>query len=245
MTVHVFGSSSSPGCANYALRQTALDNAETYSREAVSTVLEDFYVDDLLKSVDSISEGIKLTTEIESLCSKGGFNLTKFVSTRPEVLQNLPEEKISANKDISIDDIGAIERALGVVWCLENDCLTFRLQLKDSPLTRRGVLSTISSIFDPLGLASPFMLKGKRILQTITGERRDWDDPLSDDLRSEWEKWRGKILDLKNLKVDRCYKKKDMKVMQKSIVCFSDASKIGYGNACYLRQEYEDGEIEV
>ena len=34
-------------------------------------------------------------------------------------------------------------------------------------------------------------------------------------------------------------------MMQKSIVCFSDASKIGYGNACYLRQEYEDGEIEV
>lgn len=131
------------------------------------------YVDDLLKSVDSISEGIKLTPEIESLYSKGGFNVTKFVSTHPEILQNLSEEKRSANKDISIDGIGTIERALGVVWCLANDCLTYCLQLKDSPSTRRGDLSTISSTFDPLGLASPFLLlKGKRCLQMITGERR-------------------------------------------------------------------------
>ena len=29
------------------------------------------------------------------------------------------------------------------------------------------------------------------------------------------------------------------------IVCFSDASDIGYGNACYLRQVYENDEVEV
>ena len=105
----------------------------------------------------------------------------------------MPEEKKSDKRDISIDGVGVIERALGVVWCLENDCLTFHLQLKDLPLTRRGVLSKMSSIFDPLGLASPFLLKGKRILQMITGKKCDWDDPISDTLRHDWERWRSKI----------------------------------------------------
>ena len=141
--------------------------------------------------------------------------------------------------------MGIIKRALGVVLCLENDCLTFHLQLKDSPLTRRGVLSTTSSIFDPLGLASPFLLKGKRILQMITGEKCDWDDPISDALRHDWERWRSKIFDLQNLKIGRCYKSKNTKVKERSIVCFSDASDIGYGNACYLRQVCEDDEVEV
>ena len=38
---------------------------------------------------------------------------------------------------------------------------------------------------------------------------------------------------------------KNTKVKERSIVCFSDASDIGYGNACYLRQVYEDDEVEV
>ena len=47
------------------------------------------------------------------------------------------------------------------------------------------------------------------------------------------------------MKIGRCYKSKKMKVKERSIVYFSDASDIGYGNACYLRQVYEDNEVEV
>lgn len=60
-----------------------------------------------------------------------------------------------------------IERALGVQWWVENDEFQLRVTLKDEPLTRRGILSTIASVFDPLGFIFPFVLVRKQILQQV------------------------------------------------------------------------------
>lgn len=51
MSVHLFGSTSSPSVASYALRRTAEDHKATASPETVQTVLHNFYVDDCLKSI--------------------------------------------------------------------------------------------------------------------------------------------------------------------------------------------------
>jgi hypothetical protein len=48
--------------------------------------------------------------------------------------------------------------------------------LKDKPLTRRGVLSTISSIYDPIGMAAPILLPGKKIFQELCRDKVDWDN---------------------------------------------------------------------
>ena len=55
-TRHIFGAKDSPTCANYALQGTASDNAKQYP-EAAKAVLENFYVDDYLDSVESPREG--------------------------------------------------------------------------------------------------------------------------------------------------------------------------------------------
>ena len=47
----IFGAKSSPTSANYCLKRTAIDNQNTSSEETTSTVLRDFYMDDLLKSL--------------------------------------------------------------------------------------------------------------------------------------------------------------------------------------------------
>ena len=49
---HVFGGISSASCSNYVLKRTATDNADQYEQEAAEVVRSNFYVDDLLKSVD-------------------------------------------------------------------------------------------------------------------------------------------------------------------------------------------------
>ena len=64
-------------------------------------------------------------------------------------------------------DLLPIEQALGVQWFMESDELHFSAGLKDRPLNRRGILSTVSSVYDPRGLISPFLLQGKRILEEI------------------------------------------------------------------------------
>ena len=58
-----------------------------------------------------------------------------------------------------------VEHALGVHWNIKHDYLGFKINLIDKPLTRRGMLSTISSVHDPLRIAGPFVLEGWKILQ--------------------------------------------------------------------------------
>ena len=72
---------------------------------------------------------------------------------------------------------------LSVEWNIENDAFKFRITLKDKPLMRRGILSTVSSIYDLLGLVAPFLLRGKRILHVLCKESIGWDDAIPDELR--------------------------------------------------------------
>ena len=79
MTVHLFGATSSPGCANFTLKRTADDFEELFGSEPATFVKKDFYVDDGLKSVPSATEASALIKSTKSLLAKGGFNLHKFI----------------------------------------------------------------------------------------------------------------------------------------------------------------------
>ena len=68
------------------------------------------------------------------------------------------------DKDLMIGSL-PVKRVLGIFWDTEDDLFKFKIDFKDKPMTRRGILSVVSSICDPLGLACPFMLKGRKILQ--------------------------------------------------------------------------------
>ena len=85
MLVHVFGATSSPCCAEYALRRTALDNTADFDKKTIEAVLHDFYVDDLLSSCDSVPSAIKLATRLMELLQRGGFRLTKWASNSKQV----------------------------------------------------------------------------------------------------------------------------------------------------------------
>lgn len=61
MTVYLFGGVSSTSIANFALRETAQDNASSFPHEVTSTIMENFYVDDCLKSVPTEQEAVELT----------------------------------------------------------------------------------------------------------------------------------------------------------------------------------------
>jgi len=169
MCVHSFGAVLSPSCANYALKKTANDHEHTFGKVAADTVRNDFYVDDMLKSVPTPEMAKEVLHDVIELTNAGGFPLGKVISNSKEVLQSLPEvKKAKSVKNLDLTkDVLPVERALGVIWCAENDCFSFRTELKDTPLTRRGILSTVSSIYDPLGLATPFLLTGRRILQKL------------------------------------------------------------------------------
>ncbi len=162
----------------------------------------------------------------------------KLVSNCKEVLQSFPpEERASGIKDLNLTcEKLPVERALGVQWCVESDTLQFRNKMMERPATRRGLLSTVSSIFDPLGFLSPLVLKGKRILQELCRQGTNWDEKIPESLRSTWEKWQRSLSLLSTLRLPRCYKPEDFGVVKTvELHNFSDASSYGYGQCSYLR----------
>ena len=60
MKVHLFGASSSPGCANFGLRRAADDGEEEFGTDAAAFIHKDFCVDYGLKSVSTVPEAIQL-----------------------------------------------------------------------------------------------------------------------------------------------------------------------------------------
>ena len=91
MVVHLFGSMSSPSCARFCLRKTALDNTGDFGHQVIDTVLENFYVDDCLKTVSSKAVAVQLRIDLCHLLSRGGFRLTKWLCNDKDVLETIPK----------------------------------------------------------------------------------------------------------------------------------------------------------
>ena len=127
MTVHLFGATSSPGCANFALKTTADQYEETCGNAAADFIRKNFYVDDGLKSVPSVEQAKELIKNTKSLCQKGGFRLHKFTSNSREVVSSVPEEDraVDAKDHLHVSNNTAVERALGIHWCIDSDTLQF------------------------------------------------------------------------------------------------------------------------
>ncbi|XP_068726147.1 uncharacterized protein [Montipora capricornis] len=246
MTVHLFGATSSPGCAIFARKKTAQDGEKEFGAEAADFLRKNFYVDDGLKSCSTVEEATMLVSSVKEMCKKAGFNLHKFVSNKKEVLRSIPiSDRADDLKNIDLDlDKLPIERALGVHWCIQSDTFQFRLTLKDRPCTRRGILSNISSIFDPLGFVAPILLEGKSILQDLCRDGVGWDDPIPDVIKIRWEKWRAELPILQRLSIPRCFKPENFgSVVKKELHHFSDTSTKGYGQCGYLRLQDDSGRI--
>ncbi|KAJ8345841.1 hypothetical protein SKAU_G00300340 [Synaphobranchus kaupii] len=245
MKVHLFGAASSPGCANYGMKQLATENRNLYPLGS-QFVMNNFYVDDGVTSVKSTEDAIQLAREAQELCTRGGLRLHKFVSNDRAVLESIQPSERGAdvkNLDLSFDDL-PLERALGIQWDIESDCFRLQVNLKIQPETRRGILSTVASLYDPLGFVAPFLLKGKGILQDMCRRGIGWDDPLTDELQPQWERWRSDMVNLDKLTIPRCYAPAGFgKIIKTELHHFSDASMKGYSQCTYLRLQNKEGDV--
>ena len=247
MVVHLFGAKSSPSVANFALKAAADKFEDVSSREAAEFIKNDFYVDDGIKSVETVDQAISLMKESQILCKMSGFHLHKFVANNAEVLKTMNSDEIAQsvkNIDLTKDEL-PVERTLGLQWCTETDTFNFKTKLIQRPDTRRGVLSIVSSIFDPLGMISPFVLLGKKILQTLCKQNLGWDDQIPENIRGEWEAWLSQLPSLNNISPQRCYKPANINVIDYELHHFSDASEKGYGQCSYLRMTDAEGNVHT
>ena len=187
MLVHLFGAVLSPSCAGFALRQVIKDNPTLASKEALDTVLRNFYVDDWLISVDEPVHAVRLAKEIRFLLSSRGFLLTKLSSNKEEVVESFPDEFMEDSMSNLDLDKATIQKTLGLVWDRSTDCFVFQTSIKQKPVNRRGILTMLSQIFDPTGFVHPFVLPMRILTQQLCSMKLSWDDPISASHATVWQ----------------------------------------------------------
>ena len=169
--------------------------------------------------------------------------LHKIASSHPEVTRAFPREDQASdfrNVDFSLDTV-TVQRALGVLWDISADAFTFKVSLEKRPFTRRGVLSILNSLYDPLGLAAPVIARGKLLLRSMMAnlgnlQAESWDEPLPEELRPAWEAWCKALQALTLLMVPRCYTMASSTgVRRQELHTFCDASNDAIGAVAYLR----------
>jgi hypothetical protein len=87
---HIFGATSSPTCANYALQQAGR-LAETKYPGITELIRRVFYVDDYYLSLDNEEVIIKKTKEIQDALLFIGCELLKFISNKVSVVKAFPK----------------------------------------------------------------------------------------------------------------------------------------------------------
>ena len=242
MTVHLFGGVWSPSCASYALRRTFREFGNLFPD--VQDCIEGFYVDDLLISLPSAVEAIKTANQLRELVSKGGFHLTKWISNDRAVLGSItPEDRGAGARQIELGgDRLPMERALGVTWDLQEDSFGVKLTNNNRPITKRGLLSTVSSVYDPLGVLCPVIVVAKLMFQEECRRKLGWDEPLTEKRAAEWKGWLRGLDNLKGVRVPCCYFSGGIKGMFRlQLHHFCDASQVAYASVTYLTGVNSDG----
>ena len=248
MNIHLFGNGPSPAVTTYGLRRTAADGEEEHGEETKEFICHNFYVDDSLASLPTDQRTTDLVKSAQATLATANLRLHKVVSNSVKVMEAFPAEDRA--KDVRDLDLRCVnlpaQRSLGVFWDLEADAFTFKVSLPQKPFTRRGVLSIVNSVYDPLGLVVPVMLEGRKILQQLVhmGERTcdnktplAWDDPLPTQMMNRWMHWRNSLVELQHLSIPRCYHPKEFgTVTREELHAFSDASQDAIRAAIYIRQ---------
>lgn len=257
MSVMTFGLADSPVKAILCIRMHVLKvlqqlqpsqaAAESSKVQAALSLLTNCFVDDALSGADDDDSAVKLYEDMVSILSSAGFEMRKFLSNSPAVMERIPEEFRGQSHTVSLTDNiedGAGEgfaKALGLGWDMKNDMVKYSDLSFDenAEVTKRTISSEVARLFDPVGLISPFIMQGKILMQKTWAEKLAWDEKVNTDMLRDFQKWQRQIRLLSRVQIPRCiFLPKEYKSIE--LHCFSDASEKAIGAAVYCKIFYED-----
>ncbi|XP_067142348.1 uncharacterized protein [Centruroides vittatus] len=228
-----YGTASAPYLATKVLQQLAKDEGARFPL-AATVLTQDFYVDDLMTGANSTEEALRLQAELIQLTQQGGFNLRKWVSNHPLILDAISPELREIQLPFQIDNEKSV-KTLGLQWHPATDHLSFTATTLPEHInsTKRTILSDIARIFDPLGLLAPVTIRAKLMLQELWQLKSDWDDHLPRDLEKRWQAFRDQLDQIRTIKIQRCVGQSSIEDI--SLHGFCDASERAFAAAVYLR----------
>ena len=172
------------------------------------------------------------------IVKQGGFQYKGFVMTGDD------------NTEASVLGTGEFGRVLGLGWVASSDKLKFSVKvnvhvkkkglrtgpdtvLADIPgqipekLTRRNILRIVNTIFDSLGLLTPFTIKLKMEMRELYSEENKdlgWDDVIPEHLQQKWIVLIEEMFQIEEIEFERCIKPADANETDPTLIVFDDAS---------------------
>ena len=219
----MFEGKSSPNCSSYALKRTSVDYQIDFGEDAATTPQKKIYLDYMLKSSPDVEAAIDLIFRVRGLCAAGCFNLTKFISNNVEEVQAISNEHVRKNFNLKKLEKPKNQsgKEMRLIWNIDTDACGYNISMQDKPLSKRVMLSELSSVHDPLGLVAPFLLHGIKIIQILSQQELIWDEIVSDEVGKDWVEWNSKLQVLENLGVLRCIKPAEFgKIKGSSFITF-------------------------
>ncbi|XP_065675642.1 uncharacterized protein LOC136091857 [Hydra vulgaris] len=155
-----FGVTSSPFLLNATLKL----HVEKYLNSYPSYVFkQSLHVNDLNSCTDEVNDGINFYSWYKSILKEGGFNLRKFESNSKVLIDVFCESDFTTKPETKV---------LGVSWDKQKGILIFYFKdlmkmAVDIP-KKKEVLKFVASIYDPLGLINPVVVKLKVLFQNLS-----------------------------------------------------------------------------
>lgn len=244
LTTVTYGTAPASFLATRCLAQIASNHSQDYPHVA-ETIRSDFYVDDLQTGGDNLIETINLQQQIIEILSKYGLVLHKWCSNNEKLLESVPENRRETQLPFKFDSSDSVH-TLGLIWDPSRDTLRYEINVKLQKewFTKRNVLSTIASIYDPLGLLGPVIASYKIFMQQLWHYNLNWDDRLPNALHQFWLELYSQLPMLRDITIPRLIKSKGH-LTDIQIHGFSDASENCYGACIYARSVNSEGHVSV
>jgi hypothetical protein len=113
----------------------------------------------------------------------------------------------------AMDVVWESGKVLGMTYSVEEeDAFTYSskfrnvsdmLKVKDDQWTKRDIRRASASIFDPLGLISPFVVRARVIMHEVWRQKLKWDDVIPDSIQIAWKEWLDQVFTVPDIKITR------------------------------------------
>ena len=214
--VVIFGATCSP----FLLQQVLLTHLTNHvdGKPFVSK----FYVDNYQNNYDDEDKLIQDKLVLDRIMNEAHMPLQAWASNSVEF-----------NRVFAIE-AESIQNVLGLRWDIRSDKLhvargdKIPTDLTNWQPTKRLFLSALSSVFDPLGLLNPVLIKSKIFMQTLWRENVSWDQQLNPILANEAKTLMHELQFVDNIAFPRRAINREQ-----ALHVFVDASSRAYGTVVY------------
>ena len=177
--------------------------------------------------------------ENQSHPHKGGFNLTKWITSDEEIKSQIPETGRSTKVAKVFEAEPQSSSIPGLNWNVDTDNLIVcrgTEQEVPAKITQRIVLSFVSAVFDTLEICSPFTIRKQFLLKSIWASMgQAWDKELSAEHSKLFIDWCSVLREIRTMSINRLYFENGCTNLRLHI--FTYASEEAMCIAAYLQDE--------